>query len=532
MPSEGLSINPLAQLEKDLRALERESSLPPKWDATSVDSMVDWLEQEVGLKIRSVPKLLAIVRDLIASLIARQRIRVAILGPRGGGKTLLAASIQLLSLRFYGASWTSVGGSLEQANRLFAHVRAAIQRSLDLQNFIVEALATRITARNGGSITVHAASEKSIRGQHPRGPSGAGGIVLDEASLIEDQIIDAAIPQVASASPSMILQLSTLGESQSGRFWDLIQNPIERGYRVYELSVFDVVRRCPYDCESTCPVPAFAKDQVQYLPDGRVQKVQRALCAGAAHHTDGWIEIDEIVQQYRDLPHQAFRREFLGMRSSHIGGVYDTADIERAMIKRIALSEDPEEAQRRFLLVEKAIGIDWGFAHETWVAYLLRARHLLVVYRWEFWSHTRFSEIREHLLQRIFEDRIHWILPDSANPSDNEELANLLRRKDAERYRKSGGEELGCRVLPVKFSTEKAYGVGEVRRRLEQQLIRFPEVFNHEPVLNRERAMRLLKNYRLDDNGIPVKKEDDCCDALLAGVIRWSPRQQKVPHVY
>ena len=67
-----------------------------------------------------------------------------------------------------------------------------INQSSDLQDFIVEALATRITARNGGGITVHAASEKSIRGQHPRGPSGAGGIVLDEASLIEDRIIDAA----------------------------------------------------------------------------------------------------------------------------------------------------------------------------------------------------------------------------------------------------------------------------------------------------------------------------------------------------
>ena len=137
-------IDPLAQLDRDLRALERDAPKHPKWDPASVESMIDWLEGEVGLIVRPVPKIDQILRDLIADLQARRRVRVLIVGPRGGGKTMLAAAIQLLSLRFYGASWTSIGGSLEQATRLFSHVKSFVSRSQDLQSFITEALASRI----------------------------------------------------------------------------------------------------------------------------------------------------------------------------------------------------------------------------------------------------------------------------------------------------------------------------------------------------------------------------------------------------
>jgi hypothetical protein len=81
----------------------------------------------------------------------------------------------------------------------------------------------------------------------------------------------------------MIMQLSTLGERQSGRFWELIQDHEARGYRIYEFGVFDVTTRCPYECDKNCPVPAFAKDEVREDGKGRVTSVRKALCAGKAH---------------------------------------------------------------------------------------------------------------------------------------------------------------------------------------------------------------------------------------------------------
>lgn len=516
---------PLAYLSQELGLLEaRESRL--RWDPQSSDSMIDWLEQELGLVIRGVPKLHAMVLLILRSLQARERIRVAIVGPRGGGKTMLAAAIQLLSVRFYGTSWTSIGGSLEQASRLFAHARSFLIRSHDLQSFIREALARKITARNGATITVHAASEKSIRGQHPRGPSGAGGIVLDEASLIDDSIIDAAIPQIASANPSIVIQLSTLGEHQSGRFWDLTQNPTERGYQLFEFGVFDVAKRCPFDCDLTCPVPAFAKDQHRETPSGRLQRITKALCAGKAHATDGWIDIDEIAQQHKDLPRGAFLREFLGSTSTQVGAVYNAEDIDRAHVNgyRLALHEEDHWARLRCL--EKVIGLDWGFSGETWATYVARIRKVLIVYRWEYWTQTRFSEIREHLVQRIMQDNICRILPDSANPSDNEDLDHMIK-KVAEEHWERTGEEIDCTVEPIVFGREKSLGIGEVRRRLEQEQIYFPKTFHGEPILNVDRAVRLLKNYRLDQNGKPAKVDDHCPDSLLCALLHWAPRRKR-----
>jgi hypothetical protein len=524
------SIDPLVSLKDGLDELAREAKKTPKWNPTSVESMVDWLEQEVGLIVRQVPKVDRILRDLIGDLQARRVVRVLVIGPRGGGKTMLAAAIQLLSLRFYGASWTSIGGSLEQATRLFAHVRAAITRSADLQGFITEALATRIVAKNGATITVHAASEKSIRGQHPRGPSGAGGIVLDEAALIEDRIVDAAIPQVASADPSMILQLSTLGELQSGRFWELIQDHEARGYRIYEFGVFDVTTRCPFDCATTCPVPAFAKDEVREDSRGRVTSIRKALCAGKAHETNGWLNIMEVAQQYKDLSREAFQREFLGSSSTRVGAVYNAEDIDACIHPGGMFSRtgDLEQHHDRFRTLQKSCGVDWGFSSEAWAVYMVNLHDVLVVYRFEWWSHVRLSEISRHLVNRIFDERIDCVLPDAAMPSENMELLQMIRDRE---YAPQPGdvEDHSCRVLPVKFGVHKTVGIGEIRRRLENRLIRFPRKFGNEPVLNFDRAIRLLKAYHLDANGIPAKTADHFPDALLAGVLYWSPRSLVEP---
>jgi len=533
MPSDKTSIDPLAQLDQDLQALEVAAASAPSWDPTSVESMVDWLEREAGLIVRSVPKIDRLVRQVVADLQARRRIRVIVIGPRGGGKTMLAAALQLLSMRFFGASWTSVGGSLEQATRLFEHVRGFVARSGDLQTFIVEALATRIRGKSGATITVHAASEKSIRGQHPRGPSGAGGIVLDEAALIEDRVVDAALPQVASAEPSIVLMLSTLGESMSGRFYELTQQHAERGYSLFEFGVFDVVRRCPYVCESTCPVPAFAKDDHREGPDGQLRSVRKALCAGKAHDPDGWLAIDEVAQQFRDLPRESFEREFLGNTTSRVGSVYRTEDIDAAVIDQdltFSRVDNVEEHRHRLRALEKAIGLDWGYAGETWAVYLVRLRDEVVAYRFEYWSETRFSEIRRHLVERIYAEQIGVVLPDAASPSDNQELFQMLSDR-AERPRRGDERDFECLVEPVAFGSAKSYGIGEVRRRLENRLLRFPRSFGGQPVPNFERAMKLLKAYRYDQNGAPLKKDDHVADALLAGVLCWSPRRVVEPLV-
>jgi len=506
--------DPLALLDRDLRDLER-APARPTWNPQSVDSMIDWLEKETGLVVRRVPRIHAIVRSIIEALQRRERIRLAILGPRGGGKTKLAASVELMAYRWYGYSWQNVGGSLEQAKLCYSYVKAAHAASSDLQKFSVQVQEHDTRSRKGDSIAVSAASQTSVRGPHPVGSSGAGGLTLDEAAIIPDDICDASKGQLMSASPSALIQLSTMGERQIGRFWDLLQDPQKRGYRLETFDAFDVAKRCPYDCKTTCPVKEhFADDYYSGSGDAR-QLVHKAYCGGRAHETDGWIDVDEIAQHFLELGRESFERELLGKAASAVGHVYDPILLQQAVLAPRWLSKNDEQHRRRFKLLDKAAAIDWGWSGQCAICYAMRLRDALVVYDWEFFTHERFQVIREHLMRRCFNERIETVLADAANPSDNEELHEMFSKHAHERRL-----EWSPRVLPVAFGKWKDYAVGELRRRLEQEKIKFLEGFGGIQVVEHERAMDYLRRLHRDGTGKIVKADDhgpDACAMICVG---------------
>jgi hypothetical protein len=486
--------------------------------APSDEEIVAWSEREIGVKLRTVPKILGILLYVLKHFRERKILRLVILGPRGGGKTYLAALIEMIAYRFFGYDWSNIGASGEQAARCYAHIRDAHLTSSDLANFTLYCQAETTKAKAGGSITIHTASEKSIRGAHPGGPSGGGGLTLDEAALIEDRLIDASKGQLTSADPSALLQLSTMGERQVGRFWQLIQSPSMAGYDLRRFNIFDVAKRCPYDCKTTCPVKEHFAEHY-YEGDGPTRRiVHEAYCAGKAHEVDGWVSIDEIAQQFIDQSREVFERELMGKAVAAAGHIYDPITIDESILRSKALAKDPKDHARRFQLLEKAVGLDWGFAGECAIVYVVRMSDALVAYRWEFFTRERFGPIREHILERCFDEHIESIFADSANPSDNEELHNLGQQVADKR-----GIDWSPRVVPVVFSKWKAYGIGEVRRRFEKKLLRLaPDLGGgpKDPLF--DRAVRYLKAYHADDTGKPVKVDDHGPDALLCAVIGFS----------
>jgi len=548
---------------------------PEIWDPYSVESMLDWAESEVisqqgdRLRIRGVPRIEEIVRWFLGELQARRQIRLAILGPRGGGKTFLVAAMQLLAARWYGGSTTNLGGSKEQAARCYAHILRTIQTvpdtpaypdfRADVATRVRSSILSKTVFLSHAEIEVLAASPRSVRGAHPKGPSGLGVIVIDEAALVDDHIVDAAKKQVVVAKPSAIVQTSTMGTDQRGAWWRLTQQPKQQGYQLFAYDVFDVASRCPYDCATTCPVPEhFARDYSLDVGGGRSQHVHKAYCAGKAHEVNGHVEIDEIAQQFRESDRLSFERELMGWGSANVGKVYDAQLIERAISQDVWLdrARDPDQHWRRFLLCEKAAGLDWGYSapSQTAVAWGLRWRDKIVVYRWQFWSGERFSVIRGIVAEACFRERVGTVRPDGANPSDNDELQELLgggggkhlaelaraSADDLTRARGANGTvtrtflgqvvaeedtEWDAMVEPVNFSREKDYGIGEIRRRLEHGTIIFAARFGGQEVQNHDRAMDYLRGYHYDDNGKPAKVDDHGPDALLCLVGTWAPRR-------
>lgn len=504
-----------------MRRLEVElttSKAAPVRVVPSDDEIVAWCERECGAKLRTVPKVLAILLHVLKAFRERRILRLVVLGPRGGGKTYLAAMIELVAYRFFGYDWNNIAASLEQAERCYDHVRDAHLASADLAAFTLKCQAETTQSKAGGVIEIHTASEKSIRGAHPSGPGGGGGITLDEAALIPDALIDASKFQLTSADPSAILQTSTMGKEQVGRFWDLIQHPTVSLYDKRTFDVFDVAKRCTYDCKTTCPVREhFAEDYYEGVGPMR-QAVHKAYCGGRAHDVDGWVPIEEIAQQWRDNPRLVFERELMGKAVASVGHVYDPTLIDEAVLRGKSLAKKPEDHARRFQLLDKAVGIDWGFAGECAVVYLARLQDTLLVYRWEFFTRERFGLIREHVLTKCFDEHVESIFADSANPSDNEETQNLGTSMAERKHL-----DWSPRVVPVVFSKWKQYGIGEVRRRLEKKMLHFAPDFGGEKDAQFDRAMRYMKAYHTDDRGKPVKADDHGPDALLCAVVGFAP---------
>jgi hypothetical protein len=337
-------------------------SLPHDERPTS-DQIIDWCEQELGIRLRTVPRVLAIFRVALGAFNHKQMLRLVVLGPRGGGKTKLTAAIELVAYRWFGYDWQNIGGSLEQAALCYSYIAGAHLTSRKLQAYTTSTHARRTISKTGAKIAVSAASQTSVRGPHPVGPSGGGGVTLDEAAIIPDDICDAAKGQLTSANPSALIQLSTMGEQQVGRFWELIQDPKVAGYRLEKFDIFDVAKRCPYDCATTCPVPKhFAQDYYEGPADARTL-VHKAYCGGRAHDVDGWVPVDEIAQQFREAGGRAtFERELMGKASSIVGHVYDPTLLHAAVLPPRWLSKDPESHRRRFLALDKYVGCASGSA--------------------------------------------------------------------------------------------------------------------------------------------------------------------------
>ncbi len=504
-------IDPLAQLAKDLDLLVRE---PAKgtWDPSSIDSMVTYAEQELRIKLRAVPRVLAIFTLVVRAFQEKKRLRLAVLGPRGGGKTAITAALELIAYRWFGYSWQNVGGSLEQAKLCYSYVALAHHNSADLAKFTVHSQAQDTRSRRGDSIAVSAASQTSVRGPHPIGSSGAGGLTLDEAAMIPDDICDAAKGQLTTANPSALIQLSTMGESQTGRFWELLQDPDGIGYRVESFDIFDVAKRCPYDCATTCPVKEhFANDFYVGIGSAR-QLSHKAYCGGRAHGVDGWVDIDEVAQHWRELGPSTFERELMGKAVASTGHIFDPILLQQADLGWKALSKDPERHRERFKKLDKYASVDWGFAGATAIVYAIRLRDALLVYRSEYFTRERFQLIREHLVERCISERIETLFADSASPSDNEELAEMFSRAAHEKRL-----SWNTRVLPVVFSKFKMYGIGEVRRRLEQKLLGFASSFGDQVNEEHARTMKHMRAYHVDKTtNKPAKVDDHVVDAVIA----------------
>lgn len=160
-------------------------------------------------------------RDLLRS----DARRVLVLAARQVGKSTAAAFVALAEALFRPRSLTlCVSPSQRQSAELFRKVAEGYRRVSDLAAVVGES-ALRIEFGNGSRVVSLPGSEGTVRGY-----SGVSLLLLDEAALIEDAMLAAVSPMLATTD-GRLLALST-ARLRQGFFWEAWRGEAEAWERV------------------------------------------------------------------------------------------------------------------------------------------------------------------------------------------------------------------------------------------------------------------------------------------------------------
>lgn len=274
------------------------------------------------------------LRELVIDVCTEQVRSAAAVANRGGGKSQGVSYIEffLVFIRDYDA--LNLGGSELQADQVYQYISSYVESEPEIQKIIKgDMLQSKTTTVFEAWIRVLTASQKSVRSPHAGGRkrSGrmAGGLlVIDEEAEASADIVEAALPTINTARPSVNVRCSTFHNAE-GSFADLMDNHESMGYKLYRWDIFDVAEGCACTgsgCQS--PEPCFREDHVEDVFDPETgttepKLLHKAYCNGRAKYAEGWIPMEEIETLWRRFKrnHTRWEVEAMGSRPSTKGFV-------------------------------------------------------------------------------------------------------------------------------------------------------------------------------------------------------------------
>lgn len=406
---------------------------------------------------------------------------------RGGGKTMLGAAATLLDLLFKpGIEVRILGGSLQQAERMHAHLRALLDRPVLRKGggvLATEPTQRRIVMQNGSRAELLACTQRSVRGARVQ------VLRCDEVEEMDGEVWSAAQMVTRSAVcggrpvPGRIEALSTM-HRPAGLMAQLTRSDTRRLYRWDALGV---AARCP--ASLSCEGCALWGD-----------------CGGQAKHADGFVPIEDLLRQRSRVSDRVWDAEMMCRRPVTLEGVYPSFD-EGAHV----VADEPWRDRGH----GREQGVWWGG-----MDFGLRCPTVLL---WA-WSDGRGPDAVLHLAgeysatDRTLEANLEACdalatslgLP---RPGDLDRLA--VDPAGHQRSGQTGVSDIqllrrrGCRVVAPRARLRQ--GLEAVRRRLDRGLIRV-----HPRCVG---LIAALRSYRYDP-GRPQREEplkdgpDHACDAL------------------
>ena len=498
-------------------------------ETMSIDEILRFLNK-AGLIL--VPKIRSLIVWCLNRAKNKQILRAVVKAPRGGGKTFsIAGGIEFVLFYFFNYDCVNLGGSKAQATKANEIVQDFTQDP-DVEKQIQNTIHNRTTKKNGTWIQVLATAGTSVRSPHPGNSNKGGLLFIDEECEIKDpRIVKSAKPVVNSASPSAIIRASTQHRLDDS-FEDVWDNAKEQGYTRFSWDIFDVCEHCTRKCWLSIKDDP---DQGCYdrlrldKYDSHGEVIEEGYCKGRARHDGwkfirtsegkwkkqynrrwdwhgfkgGWIRIVEILQDYIENDSETFEVEYLGRKAKRKGKVYPGDCIEMAQMDSCDLSQ---AVLRR---AEKSIGIDWGF-NECCITYSFRYKKEIYLYWIEYYKHTSIGYTLDEINERIKFDNHEEAYCDAEGAYENEQLSD------------------DCFVYTVPFQVWKDFGIHSFRNLLEKERVHFLRTWKGQVVPGFDRFIKQMKDYRFDEHGNYVKKNDHGPDSGMCNLLKWAPRRKQL----
>jgi hypothetical protein len=455
---------------------------------------------------------------------------------RGGGKTFLGAVATLLDLMFKpGVQVRILGGSLEQSQRMFEHLRRLLERPGlgDLVDGRITERRIRLT--NGSCAAVLAASQASVRGTRVQ------KVRCDEVDLFDPEMWEAV--QLTTRSMKLkgpwgddvkgsIEALSTMHRPH-GLMWKLVGPPKAEGgagddgakaRRVLRWGVLDVLEVCGE--EHACGACVlFEECRGRAKPEARKERAGGEgvdAGKGTVGVGGGHVAVADAVRMKRRVDATTWQSEMLCLRPRRSDAVYPEFDPREHVFG---------DGAAVGVVAGYVAGMDFGIRAEAVV--LLASIDAAGVVRVEREHAARGKTLDEHVAAiRAWMDSgvagkgIDWIGADPAGGALNEQtgvssLAVLRKAGLRVRARRSGVAE-GIAMVRARLSPASSRGLSGAAR---LTLAGVPALAEDDGprLLIHERCTRLIEclsryHYPTDrpESESPDKRDgfDHACDAL------------------
>lgn len=307
-------------------------------------------------------------RDLVYDVCTLAVTDAVGVGSRGSGKSFDVSFIEFFLWLLLDFDCLNLGGSELQADQVYRY----LLNFLDDDPFWLSLVRgdpakERTFSIEDAWVRVLTASQKSVRSPHAgglrKGKMRGGILVIDEEAETDPNIVEAALPTINTARPSVNVRVSTF-HNVEGSFAEVVDNHREMGYTLYMQDIFDSCEGCecggdPLECEHD--EECFREDHWEDYIDPETNEparrlIHKAYCGGRAKYAEGHIPMREVTALWRRMRrnHSRWEVEAMGSRPSLSGHVLK----DQVAFNRSIVSETGDQ-----LYVPGApceVDVDWG----------------------------------------------------------------------------------------------------------------------------------------------------------------------------